>query len=67
MPSINACRSTIHSALCRQSVDDAQAWVERGPPGDLLPIDRADDFTILETLARPDGVVMQALLTLVRD
>ena len=52
--------------LCRQSVDYAQAWVERGLPGHLLPIDGADHFTILETMARPDGELMQALLTLVR-
>ena len=52
--------------LCRQSVDYAQAWVERGLAGHLLPIDGADHFTILETLAQPDGELMQALLTLVR-
>jgi arylformamidase len=52
--------------LCRQSIDYAQAWVERGLPGHLLPIDGADHFTILETLARPDGALMQALLALVR-
>jgi arylformamidase len=53
--------------LRRQSVDYTQAWVERGLPGHLLPIDGADHFTILETLARPDGELMKALLTLVRD
>jgi acetyl esterase/lipase len=52
--------------LCRQSIDYAQAWVGRGLPGDLLPIYEADHFTILETLARPNGELMQALLTLVR-
>jgi len=52
--------------LCRQSVDYAHAWVGRGLPGNLLPIDGADHFTILETLARPDGELMQALLILVR-
>jgi hypothetical protein len=52
--------------LCRQSIDYAQAWSERGLPGHLLPIDGADHFTILETLARPDGELMQALLTLVQ-
>jgi arylformamidase len=52
--------------LRRQSVDYAQAWVERGLPGCLLPIDGADHFTILETLARPDGELMQALLTPIR-
>lgn len=52
--------------LCRQSTDYAHAWAGRGLPGHLLPIDGADHFTILETLARPDGELMQALLTLVR-
>ena len=52
--------------LCRQSVDYAHAWGERGLPGHLLPIGWADHFTILETLALPDGELMQALLTLVR-
>lgn len=52
--------------LCRQSIDYAQAWVERGLPGHLLPIDGADHFTILETLAQPDGELMRALLILVR-
>ncbi len=51
--------------FCRQSIDYAQGWVEHGLPGHLLPIG-ADHFTILETLARPDGELMQALLTLVR-
>ena len=53
--------------LCRQSIDYAEAWVERGLPGHLLPIDGADHFTILETRAQPDGELMQALLTLVRS
>jgi hypothetical protein len=30
-------------------------------------LQRADHFTILETLAQPDGELMQALLTLVRS
>ena len=50
--------------LCRQSIDYAQAWVERGLPGHLLPIDGADHFTVLEDLARPDGALTQALLSL---
>jgi arylformamidase len=53
--------------LCRQSTEYAQAWVERGLPGHLLPIDGADHFTVLDALARPDGQLMQALLALVRD
>ena len=51
--------------LRRQSVEYAHAWAGRGLPGNLLPID-ADHFTILETLAQPDGQLMQALLALVR-
>jgi arylformamidase len=53
--------------LRRQSIDYAEAWVRRGLPGRLLPIGGADHFTILETLAQPDGELMQALLTLLRN
>jgi acetyl esterase/lipase len=49
--------------LRRQSIDYGQAWSERGLPGDLLPID-ANHFTILEALARPDGELARALLTM---
>jgi arylformamidase len=51
--------------LCRQSVDYAQAWVERGLPGHLLPVDGVNHFTILETLADPRGVLAEALLKLI--
>lgn len=51
--------------LCRQSVDYAQAWVERGLAGSLLPIDGANHFTALETLAHPDGALAQAVVDLV--
>ena len=50
--------------LCRQSIDYAQAWTERGLAGHLLPIDGADHFTILEALANPEGTLMQALLAM---
>jgi acetyl esterase/lipase len=50
--------------LRRQSIEYARAWTERGLPGRLLPVDGADHFTILDTLARPDGVLTQALLAL---
>jgi arylformamidase len=50
--------------LCRQSIEYARAWTERGLPGWKLPVDGADHFTILDALARPDGVLAQALLTL---
>ena len=52
--------------LCRQSVDYAKAWVESGLPGHLLPIDRADHFTILEALADPRGALTEALLRMIR-
>jgi acetyl esterase/lipase len=51
--------------LCRQSIEYAQAWAERGLAGHLIPIDGADHFTILEALAHPDGVLTQALLAMV--
>jgi hypothetical protein len=47
--------------LCRQSIEYAQAWTERGLPGHLLPVDGADHFTILEALADPQGMLTQAL------
>jgi arylformamidase len=53
--------------LCRQSVDYAQAWVGRGLPGNLLPVDGADHFTILESLADPGGTLTQALVEMVGD
>lgn len=52
--------------LCRQSVDYAQAWVERGLPGHLLPVDGTDHFTVLEAFADPKGVLTTALLDLVK-
>jgi arylformamidase len=53
--------------LCRQSIDYAQAWVERGLAGHLLPVDGANHFTILEALADPQGVLAQALLAMLGD
>jgi arylformamidase len=50
--------------LCRQSIEYARAWTERGLPGRLLPVDGADHFTILDALARPEGVLTQALLSM---
>lgn len=52
--------------LCRQSVEYAQAWVESGLPGHLLPIDGADHFTVLEALADPKGELTEALVDLTR-
>ena len=53
--------------LCRQSIEYAQAWTERGLSGHLLPVDGANHFTILETLADPQGALTQALLAMVGD
>src|SRR5580658_2359750 len=50
--------------LCRQSIDYARAWAERGLAGHLFPVDGADHFTILEELASPQGELTQALLAL---
>jgi len=47
--------------LCRQSIEYAQAWSERGLPGHLLPVAGADHFTILEALADPQGLLNRAL------
>ena len=53
--------------LCRQSIDYAHAWTERGLAGHLMPVDGANHFTVLETLARPDGALTGALLELIND
>ena len=53
--------------LCRQSIDYAQAWVKRDLPGHLLPVDGVNHFTILDTLADPQGVLSQAALAMLRD
>ncbi|MGH7095413.1 MAG: alpha/beta hydrolase [Stellaceae bacterium] len=53
--------------LCRQSTDYAQVWAERGLPGHLLPVDGANHFTILETLADPHGALCEALVALTSD
>lgn len=51
--------------LCRQSVEYAQAWAERGLAGHLLPVDGANHFTIMETLADPQGALTCALLDMI--
>jgi arylformamidase len=48
--------------LCRQSVEYAETWIERGLPGRLLAVDAANHFTILESLADPGGALTQALV-----
>jgi arylformamidase len=51
--------------LSRQSIEYAQAWVERGLSGHLLPIDGANHFTILEALAQPQGMLTRALIDMI--
>jgi arylformamidase len=51
--------------LCRQSIEYAQAWTDRGLAGHLLPVDGANHFTILEALADPQGALTRALLDMI--
>jgi acetyl esterase/lipase len=51
--------------LCRQSIEYARAWTERGLAGHLLPVDSANHFTILEALADPQGALTRALLDMI--
>ena len=51
--------------LCRQSIEFAQAWTERGLPGHLLPVDGADHFTVLEALADSQGALTRALCDMI--
>jgi hypothetical protein len=44
-----------------------EAWAERDLAGHLLPVDGANHFTILETLADPQGVLAQAFLAMLGD
>jgi arylformamidase len=64
-PLIIAYGTTELPELCRQSVDYAQAWIGRGLPGRLLPVEGANHFTILESLADPDGALTHALVKMV--
>jgi arylformamidase len=47
--------------LIRQSDEFAGAWRRRGLPGEYLPLERHDHFSIVEELARPDGRLLAAL------
>lgn len=51
--------------LCRQSIEFGRAWTESGLPGHLLPIEGANHFTILETLADPQGILTRTLINMV--
>jgi hypothetical protein len=57
-------RTQVDQALRGQSIEYARAWTGRGLPGLLLPVGGADHFTILDALARPDGVLTRALLAM---
>jgi arylformamidase len=47
--------------LVRQSEEYAAAWTARGHRGRYLPVPAHDHFSILEELARPKGVILEAL------
>ena len=47
--------------LIRQSEDYYNAWQCQGHPGQYLPIPERDHFSVLEELAKPDGLILAAL------
>ncbi len=47
--------------LVRQSEEFAAAWTAHGLRGRYLPVPTHDHFSILEELARPNGVILAAL------
>jgi len=63
-PLVTAYGTAELSELCRQSIDYAKAWGERGLPGHLLPIEGADHFSVLESLADANGALTRALLAM---
>ena len=52
--------------LVRQSEEYAKAWTARGHRGRYLPVPAHDHFSILEELARPNGVILGALQEIAR-
>ena len=50
----------------RQSEEYAAAWRSRGHPGRYLPVPAHDHFSILEELARPQGVILDTLQAMAR-
>ena len=52
--------------LVRQSEEYAAAWRSRGHPGRYLPVPAHDHFSILEELARPQGVFLDTLQAMAR-
>jgi arylformamidase len=53
--------------LVRQSEEFAAAWKRHGLRGTYQPVAKHDHFSILEELARPDGVLLGALRELARS
>jgi acetyl esterase/lipase len=51
--------------LIRQSEEFAKAWLGRGLPGQYLPIEKHDHFSIMEELASPSGRLLAALKGLI--
>ena len=47
--------------LVRQSEEFAAAWRKRGLPGEYLPVEGHDHFSILDELASPEGKLVAAL------
>ena len=47
--------------LIRQSEDYYNVWQCQGHPGQYLPIPERDHFSVLEELAKPDGLILAAL------
>ena len=52
--------------LVRQSEEYAAAWTGRGLRGRYLPVPAHDHFSILEELARPQGVILDTLQAMAR-
>jgi acetyl esterase/lipase len=52
--------------LVRQSEEYAATWTSHGLRGRYLPVPEHDHFSILEELARPEGVILGALRELAR-
>jgi arylformamidase len=50
--------------LRRQSADFAAAWVAAGNSAATLPIPGANHFSILDELTRPDGALVEAVVSL---
>lgn len=51
--------------LQRQSVEFGEAWIGTGLPGEMAPIAGANHFTVVEALARPDGLLLGKLKAMI--